>query len=116
MKKDLSHLSQYELIPNHDRAPDGSFRTLFIRFECPVEKRELICLSHNVDGWDCVHVTLASRELKRYPSHEEILFVKDLFFEKDEKVIQMCKERERHTIGLWCNPSVDVNTPWERSF
>jgi len=76
-------------------------------FEIPCKKtnKRLTVLASNGLGWDHVSVSASSR----IPLWIEMCFVKDLFFESDETVIQFHPRKEEHInyspncLHLWRN-------------
>jgi len=53
-------------------------------FEIPYENQQLFVISGCGDGWDHVSVSLKNR----CPNWKEMCFIKNLFFEPDELVVQ----------------------------
>lgn len=56
--------------------------------KAPTTRRMLYIIISNGDGWDHVSVSPAELSDQKTPTWEEMLFVKDLFFEPEETVIQ----------------------------
>lgn len=70
-------------------------------------------------GWDHVSITIQSikRKVERCPTWEEMCFVKDLFWSKDETVIQFHPpeseyvSNHKYCLHLWKNQSVEIPLP-----
>jgi len=61
-------------------------------------------------GWQHVSVSLAVKHIKRPPNWQEMCFVKDLFFEDEETVVQFHPKKSRYVnahpycLHLWRRP------------
>ena len=84
MKPNLNHLDQNRLSPEL-----GSTEGLFI---IQFENRNLRVISSTGMGWDHVSVSLENR----CPNWREMCFIKDLFFDEEETVIQFHPKKSEY--------------------
>ena len=94
--KNLNHLNEYRR-PLYGVMGDETCGNFII----PSEK----CFKYHViasanEGWDHVSVSLItgdeSEQLKRCPRWDEMCFIKDLFFEDEEEVIQFHPKKSEY--------------------
>jgi hypothetical protein len=57
-------------------------------FPGSIGKVQIFIIASNGEGWDHVSVSLRGLNDKRCPKWEEMCFIKDLFWDKDETVVQ----------------------------
>ena len=82
-------------------------------FEIPYGNKKLIVMSGCGDGWDHVSVSLRHRA----PTWEEMCFIKNLFFEKDELVLQFHPPEKdyinccKNCLHLWRPWNQDIKLP-----
>lgn len=108
MKTSLpSELEAYRIqLPSYEQPPRGSIEGAF---NIPYRNRVLRVISGCGEGWDHVSISLSTR----CPNWLEMCFVKDLFFEKQELVIQFHPPESEyvnyhpHVLHLW--------RPWEQT-
>lgn len=78
--------------------------------ELPTGVRASVCVGRNEDGWEHVSIELFARRL---PTWEEMCFVKDLFWDDEEEVVQIHPKKSQYVnmteaLHLW-RP---VNNDW----
>lgn len=79
--------------------------------------RRLYIIASNGDGWDHVSVSLVDVHAQATPTWEEMCFVKDLFFETEETVIQYHPPRSRYInthpgcLHLWRPQEASIPLP-----
>jgi len=92
------------------RVPDGAYASTtrdgnMGAFIIPFGKSRLVVLSSDGMGWD--HVSVSVKDQKRCPLWREMCFVKDLFWEPEEVVMQLHPRQSQyvnmhpHTLHLW---------------
>lgn len=114
--KNLTVLNQYR-IPHRGYMGNGSCG----KFIIPTEdgKLNFLIIASAYDGWDHVSVSLItadkSSEVNRCPRWSEMCYVKDLFFEHNEVVVQYHPSKDKYvnnheyTLHLW--RPIDHNLP-----
>ena len=115
--KNLEYLEKYRLPhPVTKNMGDGQNGFFYI----PNMGINLACICSDGQGWEHVSVSLWSRKdkrIKRTPSWEEMCIVKDLFFAKDECVVQYHPTEDcyvnfdKYVLHLWKNPNIKFPTP-----
>jgi hypothetical protein len=119
MKK-LSH----ELLKHKQAGLKGEIEGRYY-FRHPKIKGYLICvIASDGLGWDHVSVSLQDHRIpkkpkavERCPNWEEMCFVKDIFFEESETVIQYHPPKESYVnthpfcLHLWKNQNIDIEVP-----
>lgn len=79
--------------------------------------RLIYIIASNGDGWDHVSVSPAEMFDQKTPTWEEMCFVKDLFFEPEETVIQYHPPRSRYInthpgcLHLWRPQEASIPLP-----
>lgn len=74
-------------------------------------------VASNGGGWDHVSVSLSNRKAKRCPSWEEMCAIKDMFFDKEEVVVQYHPRESEYVnvhnycLHLWRPQGKDVPVP-----
>lgn len=82
-------------------------------FVIPYKNRKLFVMSSNALGWDHVSVSLKHR----VPTWEEMCYVKNLFFEDEETVIQYHPPKSKYinqnknVLHLWRQQEVEYELP-----
>jgi len=85
MKKDKSSLKKFRVI--HPLINDyGDDDNMCIIIQSPIRNDLMFCICSSGGGWEHVSVSLKS---KKMPTWNEMCFIKDLFWEKNEAVIQI---------------------------
>ena len=105
------------------RVREGPFATVTAdgnngHFEITTRAGVLCCIASDGGGWDhvSVHVRRADGSC-RVPSWAEMVFVKELFWESDEWVVQYHPAAAEyinvhaHVLHLWKPQAVDLPTP-----
>lgn len=77
------------------------------------------CMISNGQGWEHVSVTIMppNKKVSRCPTWEEMCFVKDMFFEKDETVIQYHPQKSEYIsnhpycLHLWKPVGIEIPLP-----
>jgi hypothetical protein len=91
--------------PNYKIAPAGSIEgSFFIKYK----NKTLAVISGCGDGWDHVSISLQHR----IPTWPEMAYIKDIFFEPDELVIQFHPPKEKY-VNL-CKRSLHLWRPWDQ--
>lgn len=79
------------------------------------ERHKLFCIVSDMGGWEHVSVSLAGKA--RLPNWTEMCFVKDLFWNEDEAVVQIHPKKEDYinfqavTLHLWRPADVELPLP-----
>ena len=79
----------------------------------PIDKRELTVVASDGSGWD--HVSVSRRD--RIPRYEEMVYVRALFFDLDETVMELHMPESEHinvherTLHLWRPHDVEIPRP-----
>ena len=82
-------------------------------FKVPVGNKTALCIASDGMGWEHVSVSLPSR----CPTWEEMCFVKDLFWEAEETVVQYHPSRSEYVnncancLHLWRPLGVEMPHP-----
>ena len=82
-------------------------------FKIPFEGRELLVIASHGGGWFHVSVSLPNR----CPNWREMCFIKDLFFETEETVIQFHPPKSKYInacdtcLHLWQPIGVEIQLP-----
>lgn len=82
-------------------------------FIIPYKSFTLLVITSDGEGWDHVSVSLRNR----CPNWDEMCFIKDLFFESEETVIQLhppksvYKNVHNYCLHLWRNQKEDYKLP-----
>lgn len=82
-------------------------------FGLPFRGRELLIIASHGMGWDHVSVSLSNRP----PNWEEMCFVKSIFFDDEETVMQLHPPKSKwinnhpHCLHMWRPHSVDIPLP-----
>lgn len=90
-----------------DKGADGG------AFKVPFEGRELIVVASDGGGWFHVSVSIPNR----CPNWREMCFIKDLFFEPEDCVIQYHPPKSRHIndcntcLHLWQPQNIEIPLP-----
>lgn len=96
MKPDWTHLDQFrKLEPPMDSNPGDTYGSFFI----PRGRMRLFCIAENGTGdIDWEHVSTRAEDYKgsRIPTWEEMCFVKDLFWDEEECVVQFHPAKSKH--------------------
>lgn len=80
----------------------------------------LCCIVSDGDGWDHVSVTLLNtkhKDIQRCPNWEEMCFIKDVFFDKEEVVVQFHPaefdyiSNHPYCLHMWRNQVIGHVTP-----
>lgn len=91
--------------PFYIKEPEGSIQGSFM---IPYGNKTLAVISGRGDGWDHVSVSLRHRT----PTWEEMNWIKDLFFEKEETVIQFHPPKSQYiNIG---KTALHMWRPWHQ--
>lgn len=112
MKKKLPvNLQRFRVdLPGYQRVPDDSIEGAFL---IPYLDFELQVMCGYGEGWDHVSVSVKGR----CPTWEEMNWVRGLFFEADETVIQIHAPRNKyinfhkHTLHMWRHWEQVINLP-----
>jgi hypothetical protein len=89
--KDLSELIQYRI--RHPQRGWGDSHGGCFKVQSPLQKnQDLFIIASNTDGWDHVSVSMK----KRIPTWTEMDYIKRLFFEPDEVVMQLHPAEDQH--------------------
>ncbi|WP_275272321.1 hypothetical protein [Limnobacter sp. P1] len=115
MKTDLSKVNKYrirrgQLASTDDFGPNGAF---YIPHFNEASTLSFQVIASNSDGWEHVSVSLP----KRTPTWDEMCFIKDLFWEDEEVVMQLHPRKSdyinmhKHCLHLWKPTSGDIVTP-----
>jgi hypothetical protein len=118
MKSSLGELEKYR-ITTGARASDASwgFNGAFL---VPRGGLRYLCLVSDEGGWDHVSITIRNKRLtqiQRTPTWEECCFVKDLFWAKQETVIQFHPPESEYVnihpycLHLWRPQGLDLPLP-----
>lgn len=108
--RSLDHLDPFRVSKSfflHDRF-NGAFQ-----IPGPVNKKLLTVIASNGAGWDHVSVSRSNR----CPYWEEMNFIKDLFFDESEAVIQYHPAKKDYvndhpyTLHLWKPQGVELPKP-----
>ena len=115
MKKKLSKMIEGYRIVIGPLKSDESFG-MNGAFIIPYKKRRLNVIVSDGDGWDHVSVSLTYR----IPTWTEMCFVKNIFFDSEETVIQFHPKKSEyinnqpHVLHMWRKQGVDYELPpWE---
>lgn len=98
---------------NHPTLGFGEDDNGFFQVPCPRTQRTLAVMISDGMGWDHVSVSLPSR----CPTWEEMCYVKDLFFGKDEWVLQYhpsaldYKNCHPYCLHLWRPQNMEIPKP-----
>ncbi len=93
--------------PMHGVIPEAG--AIWGYFEIPYGNKNLRVLSASDEGWDHVSVSL----FHRCPTWDEMKLIKDLFFEKEELVIQIHPPKSKYiNIGKTC---LHLWRPWHQT-
>lgn len=82
-------------------------------FKIPFKGRELFVIASHGAEWDHVSVSLSNRT----PNWQEMCFIKDLFFEKEECVIQYHPPKSKYVdihsccLHLWKPHNIEIPMP-----
>lgn len=77
---------------NHPTLGPGNGNMGCFQIPCPRTQRTITIISSDGDGWDHVSVSLPNR----CPTWDEMCFVKDLFFDPEEVVIQLHPAKSKY--------------------
>lgn len=83
---------------------DSPFQTMKAGFiELPTKARASVIVGFNEDGWEHVSIELYARRL---PTWEEMCFIKDIFWEDEENVVQIHPKKSEYVnmteaLHLW---------------
>jgi len=108
MKPGNDKINQYRLT-NLSSCEDGNNGAFLIRFRT----QDLRVIASDGLGWDHVSVSLE----KRNPNWEELCFIKDLFWEEEETVIQFHPKKSEYVnnhpycLHLWKNQYEEHQLP-----
>jgi hypothetical protein len=113
MKTDLSHLDKFRVVhPLFNEIGDVS--NMCIRLMSPVRNDFIFCICSDGGGWDHVSVSLKSRKM---PNWDEMCFVKGLFFDDSECVLQFHPPKSEYVnnhatcLHLWKKQDFDMPLP-----
>lgn len=113
--KNLDYLNEYRYY--YFGQYGDSYNGLFI---IPTKKVKFQVIASNGMDWEHVSVTLKNRwgyQLHRCPTWEEMCFIKELFFEGNEVVMQLHPSEEEYVnnhpycLHLWKPKSAVIPTP-----
>lgn len=112
MKSKLpKNLVKYRVnLPDYEQVADDSIQGAFV---IPYANAELRIVSSNGAGWDHVSVSVAGR----CPTWDEMHWIRKLFFEPNETVIQIDPPEHdyvsfhRHTLHMWRNQRQVIDLP-----
>ncbi len=114
MRKNLDHLKQYS-VPHPIFKEYGEGLCGFFIMSSPCCNHTLLRIqSSDGKGWD--HVSISTNK-KRMPNWEEMCFVKDLFFDEEETVIQFHPKKTEYInqcencLHLWRMQGVQHELP-----
>lgn len=92
---------------------------LFIIPHQMIDKYEYVCICGDGNGWDHVSVSIRStvRKVERCPTREEMCFIKSLFWDDDEIVIEYhpaksdCISNHPFVLHPWKPQGIELPTP-----
>lgn len=82
--------------------------------------RDLFCIASDGLGWEHVSVHVENRGKERTPYWDEMNFIKDLFWDEEDAVIQIHApkseyvNRHENTLHLWRPIGVELHLPDKR--
>lgn len=105
-------------VPNQYRIKDGPMGSNDSYgnngcFVLTFESMEYVIIASDGDGWD--HVSVSTE--KRTPRWEAMCYIKDLFFEPEDCVVQYHPPQSEyvnnhpHCLHLWKPQNIDIPTP-----
>jgi hypothetical protein len=108
-------------IRNGIMASDSSYGNngVFVIPHYKISFYEINCIVSDGEGWQHVSVTISStqRKVDRCPTWEEMCFVKSLFWDNDETVIQLHPpeseyvNNHKYCLHLWKPDNVEIPLP-----
>ncbi len=116
--KDLKKLDRYRYDKKQPEfIKDNSRRSLIGIFEIPLNKKETVSViaDNGISFPEWEHLSVSTS--KRFLTNEEIHFIKDIFFNDDEIVIQIysknniVKSKKNYCIHLWKLKTEDIPLP-----
>jgi hypothetical protein len=88
------------------------------QFKSPLSNRKIYVIASDGEGWEhvSVHVLSLSEQIKT-PTWEEMCFVKDLFWDEEDVVMQLHPKKSEYvnmhpnTLHLWRPVDKEIPTP-----
>ncbi len=112
MKQNNKEIEEYRINHPLDRTTKGNTGNNGA-FMVPFRSMVLMVISNGYSGWDHVSVSLSNR----CPNWKEMCFIKDLFFEEYETVVQFHPKKSEYEnyhpycLHLWRNQTKEFELP-----
>jgi hypothetical protein len=115
MKATLSHLAQYRVRSGLMGTTERDGRNGSFILPCPKAQGSLTVIVSDEEGWE--HVSVRPYKQDRVPTWTEMCYVKDLFWEPEEVVMQLHPRQSEYVtahpyvLHLWKPAGTEIPAP-----